>query len=100
MQRGEIFFALVGERFDGNTFCHEALKRGAGVVTSSAGFTGSHHGTVIYVKDTLKALQDTAHYVRKKRDIPVIAITGSNGKTSTKEMAYRIISQNHEVLKN
>jgi UDP-N-acetylmuramoyl-tripeptide--D-alanyl-D-alanine ligase len=100
LQKGEIFFALVGERFDGNTFCHEALKRGASIVTSISEFNSTHHGTVIYVKDTLKALQDTANYVRKKKDIPVMAITGSNGKTTTKEMAYSIFRKKHNILKN
>ena len=55
---------------------------------------------MIFVQDTLKALQDTAHYVREKKNIPVMAITGSNGKTTTKEMVYSIIRQSHNVLKN
>jgi UDP-N-acetylmuramoyl-tripeptide--D-alanyl-D-alanine ligase len=90
----------VGERFDGNNFCQEALKKGAGVVTTIPDFICSYEGTVIFVNDSLKALQDTAHYVRKKRNIPVMAITGSNGKTTTKEMTYQILCQKHRVLKN
>ncbi|MEK6527370.1 MAG: UDP-N-acetylmuramoyl-tripeptide--D-alanyl-D-alanine ligase, partial [Nitrospirota bacterium] len=96
----EVFFALRGERFDGHDFLDSALSKGNGAVIDSKPGTIPKGKTVIYVRDTLKALQDLAHFLRMRRNIPVIAITGSNGKTTTKEMTYRILSRRFNVLKN
>lgn len=96
----EVFFALRGERFDGHDFLDSALSKGNGAVIDSKPSTIPKGKAVIYVRDTLKALQDVAHFLRMRRNIPVVAITGSNGKTTTKEMTYRILSKRFNVLKN
>ncbi|MBI4843325.1 MAG: UDP-N-acetylmuramoyl-tripeptide--D-alanyl-D-alanine ligase [Nitrospirae bacterium] len=96
----ELFFALKGERFDGHDFLNEALVRGRGAVIDKAPAVLPKGRAILYAADTLRALQDLACYLRKEFDIPVIAVTGSNGKTTTKEMAYAILSQKYTVLKN
>jgi len=101
--KNEIFFALQGQRFDGHEFLRGAISKGAGgaVIEKETEFTvHSSQFTVIIVQDTLKALQDLAHFLRVRQKIPVIAITGSNGKTTTKEMTYAILSRRFKVLKN
>jgi UDP-N-acetylmuramoyl-tripeptide--D-alanyl-D-alanine ligase len=100
VMEGEIFFALRGERFDGHDFLDSVLSTGSAAVVDH-GFEAAQKGkAIIQVKDTLKALQDLAGYMRLKHDIPVVAITGSNGKTTTKEMTYSILSRRFKVLKN
>jgi len=99
IQKGELFVALRGSRFDGHDFLDEALKKGGGAIVSQTG-DFPEDKTIIYVKDTLKALQDIAHFMRLKRGIPVVGITGSNGKTTTKELAASVLSTAYRVLKN
>lgn len=95
---GELFIALRGKRFDGHDFIDEALKVGsAAIVNKVESIKGK---TIIYVKDTLRALHDIARYMRLKRNIPVISIGGSNGKTTTKELIASILSKKYRVLKN
>lgn len=100
IKQGELFIALKGARFDGHDFVKEALSRGSGALISSNLEKAIEGKTIIYVHDTLKALQDIAHFIRVRKDIPVIAITGSNGKTTTKELIYTILSNKYRVLKN
>jgi len=103
IRKGEMFFALKGPRFDGHDFLQEVISKSAAgaVVDREVGFTiHDSRFTIITVKDTLKALQDLAHFMRIRQNIPVIAITGSNGKTTTKEMIYGILSGRFNVLKN
>ena len=100
IQKGELFFAIKGERFDGNDFINDALKKGAGVVTNCRNFKTELAGTVFYAEDTLKALQSLASFVRLKSQSHLIAITGSNGKTTTKEMIASVLSEKYKVLKN
>ncbi|MGE5586838.1 MAG: UDP-N-acetylmuramoyl-tripeptide--D-alanyl-D-alanine ligase [Clostridia bacterium] len=93
---GELFFALVGPAFDGHDFAAEAVSKGAkGVVaSSSAKVTGLARSVpVILVDDTLKALQRLARYNRCRLGIPVVAVTGSTGKTTTKDMAHSIFAE-------
>jgi UDP-N-acetylmuramoyl-tripeptide--D-alanyl-D-alanine ligase len=97
---GEIYFAIRGRNFDGHDFVRDALKKGSGAVIDSKQRPLSDGKVIIHVKDTLRALQDLAYSMREKRNIPVIAITGSNGKTTTKEMTYSILSEKFKVLKN
>ncbi len=85
VKAGEIFIPLAGEKFDGRKFIPEALKKGA---------------FVLECKNGLKALQDLAAYHRSKFKIPVIGITGSCGKTTTKDMIASILSQERPTLKN
>ncbi len=97
---GEIFFALKGAKFDGHDFLEDACSRGSGAVIDTADSKLPKGKIVIYVNDTLKALQDLARFRRMKQNIPVVAITGSNGKTTTKEITHRILSSRFKVLKN
>ncbi len=88
---GSLFFALRGERFNGNTYARDALERGAAyAVVDDPSVAGDDR--FILVEDALGTLQDLARYHRCRLDIPVVAITGSNGKTTTKELATRILS--------
>lgn len=100
IKEGELFIAIKGRRFDGHDFLYEALTRGSGAVVNYLPPETVNGKTIIYVNDTLKALQEVAHYMRSKRDIPVLGITGSNGKTTTKELIASILSTKYRVLKN
>lgn len=92
---GSIFFALKGDRFDGNTFARKALADGAAAaVVSDPTLTGKDF---ILVEDTLAALQALARYHRRQLGLPVIAITGSNGKTTTKELVTTALSTTFRV---
>ncbi|HBU05102.1 MAG TPA: UDP-N-acetylmuramoyl-tripeptide--D-alanyl-D-alanine ligase [Nitrospiraceae bacterium] len=97
---GEMFVALRGVRFDGHDFIYKALERGSGALVN---FPPAEHlkgKAIIYVKNTLSALQDIARYVRMRSNIPVIGITGTNGKTTTKELTASILSTKYRVHKN
>lgn len=98
---GELFVALRGERFDGHDFLRQAAERGAaGAVVQKDPEDPSSFKAVIRVGDGRTALQEIARYHRLRFSIPVIAVTGSNGKTTTKEMAAGILGRRFEVLKN
>jgi UDP-N-acetylmuramoyl-tripeptide--D-alanyl-D-alanine ligase len=99
---GDCFVALPGENHDGHAFIADAIKKGAGAVIVSAlpDVPGDCPAAVIKVDDTLYALGELARRHRMMFDIPVIAVSGSNGKTSTKEMIAAIFSQTRRVLKN
>lgn len=91
-----MFFALRGERFDGNRFTAEALLRGAAyAVTDDPAAAGSER--LIVVDDVLAALQALAREHRRELGIPVLAVTGSNGKTTTKELLRRVLSERFTV---
>lgn len=97
IKEGEAFLAIKGDKFDGHNYIDEAVEKGAVcVITEKAANPAI---PVIVVKDTLKALGDIAHFHRKKFDIPLIAVTGSSGKTSTKELTAHILSDKFNVLK-
>ena len=96
---GDLFIALRGENFDGADFAADALHKGAAAVLVNAPLSASvqknlkkEKGTVLIVPDTLKAYQEIAHAWRMKFDIPVVAITGSNGKTTTKDLTAAVLS--------
>ncbi len=95
---GSAFFALRGENFDGDAFAAKALADGAALVIVHS-WTGGNpqSGAVIVVDDTLLALQRLALWWRKQLDIPVVAITGSNGKTSTKDFTAAVLARKFEV---
>jgi UDP-N-acetylmuramoyl-tripeptide--D-alanyl-D-alanine ligase len=90
--RGCLFFALKGASFNGNTFAAEALQKGAAyaVIDESA---YKKDDRFILVPDVLDCLQHLANYHRRQLNCPVIAITGSNGKTTTKELMTRVLSK-------
>jgi UDP-N-acetylmuramoyl-tripeptide--D-alanyl-D-alanine ligase len=95
VQRGSVFVALKGERLDGHRFVGQAVRRGARCVVVHREVHPSAYGaaTVIKVGDTLRALGDLAHHRRKAYGPKVLAITGSNGKTTTKEMLAAILEE-------
>lgn len=100
---GELFLAIKGSNFDGHSFINEAIKKGASCVVQESGSyktTNSQGVSFIGVKDTIKALGAIARLRRNKIDIPIIAVTGSNGKTTAKEMIAWILSRRFRVLKN
>lgn len=98
----EVFIAIKGEHFDGHLFIAEAVKKGARCIIKEKGraSVAPAQAAVIEVKDTVKALGDIAHWHRRKFAIPLIAVTGSNGKTTTKEMLAWVLSKRINVLKN
>lgn len=96
---GCLFIPIVGERFDGHDFLPDALNKGAKAALSSKEAEEADGKTIILVKDTSKALRELAAWYRSHFDIPVVGITGSVGKTSTKDMIYSVLSQKYNVLK-
>ena len=93
---GEIFFALKGANFNGNKFAMQALNDGATHVVVDENIDSSDD-RVILVPDVLAALQELARYHRDSFDIPFIGITGSNGKTTTKELLNAVLSTQFKV---
>lgn len=104
-QTGKLFIPLQGPRFDGHSFIAAAVRSGAAGLLIREGeeyrlskIEGVEALTVISVRDTLAALGDVAHFWRKKFSIPVVCITGSAGKTTTKEMTAQILGQIKNTL--
>ena len=95
VKTASVFVALKGKRHDGHRFIPDALRRGAACVIVQRALPGLRLGqvTVIQVRDTLRALGDLAHYRRERFGPRVLAITGSNGKTTTKEMVAAILEE-------
>ncbi|RYZ22174.1 MAG: UDP-N-acetylmuramoylalanyl-D-glutamate--2,6-diaminopimelate ligase, partial [Sphingobacteriales bacterium] len=89
---GDIFFALKGPSFNGNAFAKAALDQGASYAIVDEDFTGSSD-RIIRVDDTLECLQLLANHHRRQFSIPFIAITGSNGKTTTKELLTAVLKR-------
>lgn len=119
VKEGDVYVALKGERFDGNDFCQSAIDNGAKVCIISKDVREKENDTklvnteadkinnsikenkvtIIKVEDTLKALQEIATYKRMQYNIPVVAVTGSVGKTSTKDLIASVVSQKYNTLK-
>ncbi|UMY67047.1 MULTISPECIES: UDP-N-acetylmuramoyl-tripeptide--D-alanyl-D-alanine ligase [unclassified Flavobacterium] len=93
---GSMFFALKGANFDANTFANDALSKGASyaVIDNPAYQTGPR---TLLVEDALTALQELAAYHRNYLNIPIIALTGSNGKTTTKELIHAVLKQQYNA---
>lgn len=91
LKKGDLFFALKGPNFNGNLFATTALNNGAAYVVVDE-YTGMIDKRIIKVPDVLIALQQMAKYHRQQFSIPFIAITGSNGKTTTKELMHEVLS--------
>lgn len=98
IKQGDLYIPIIGERFDGHDFIEKAFELGASAVISAKPIKVSS-GVVILVSDTLLALQNMARYVRKTRNVQVVGVTGSVGKTSTKDMIDRVVSTKYKVLK-
>ncbi|ACX84139.1 UDP-N-acetylmuramoyl-tripeptide--D-alanyl-D-alanine ligase [Blattabacterium sp. (Periplaneta americana) str. BPLAN] len=99
VKNGSIFFALKGNNFDGNQFAHEAISNGAMIaIVDNIKYSFSHKN-IFFVKNALSSLQELALYHRLQLNrVPIIAITGSNGKTTTKELTTAILSKKYEVV--
>ncbi len=93
-----IFFALKGENFDGNTYIQQALDAGCVYAVSDNPDLNRNNPKIIHVTDTLETLQELARYHRKMLQIPVIMITGTNGKTTTKELVASVLSKKYNTL--
>jgi len=104
IKKGEAFIALEGVNFNGHDFIGDAVGKGASCVISepfSSKERKKYRGVFfIEVQDTVKALGGIARYMRRKSGIPVVAVSGSNGKTTTKEMIAWVLSLSFNVLKN
>jgi UDP-N-acetylmuramoyl-tripeptide--D-alanyl-D-alanine ligase len=100
---GELFVPLRGERFDGHDYIGAAYGRGVRVFIADKGWAESNHipegATCITVADTLRGLGDLALFHRRRFPLPVVGVTGSNGKTTTKEMLAAILGQTGAGLK-
>ncbi|MDY6801796.1 MAG: UDP-N-acetylmuramoyl-tripeptide--D-alanyl-D-alanine ligase [Bacteroidota bacterium] len=91
-----LFFALKGEHFDGNVFAQKAIENGcAYAIIDNPGFNNGKH--FILVENVLSTLQQLAFYHRQQLEIPVIGITGTNGKTTTKELLASVLSMKYNV---
>ena len=101
LKSGELFLALKGERFNGHSFVTEAVSSGAAavLVMEDIDFSQLNGTPVIKVRNTLAALGAIAGFHRERFDIPVIGITGSNGKTTTKDMIAAVLAEQMTVVK-
>ena len=105
IEPNDVYIAIKGQNFDGNLFYEEALEKKASVCilqdinVDIEKLQKYENIAIIKVKDTIKALQEIATYKRKLYNIPVIAVTGSVGKTSTKDIIASVMSEKYNVLK-
>src|SRR5262245_132319 len=96
LKPNDIFFALKGNNFNGNHFVKQALQTCASfAVIDDKDF--EIPGKTFLVKDVLQTLQELANFHRKQLNIPVLAITGSNGKTTTKELIHAVLSSTYQT---
>ena len=104
IKKGNLFIPLIGENFDGHMFIEEAIKKGAGAVLVQEdrieNVTDTGYINIIRVRDTLEALTHIARYYKNLFDIPFIGVTGSVGKTTTKDLIAGVLSGKYNVHKN
>lgn len=98
MTKGGMYIPLKGERFDGHDFIESAFQTGAQAIISEKDVSYEDK-IVIKVKDTYQALKDMASYLRSHRPVKVVGVTGSVGKTSTRDMVYSVVKQKYKTLK-
>ena len=97
LKNGCLFVALKGKNFDGNKFAIEALEKGAKFAIVDGPSVAKKSNKIILVEDSLKALQELAQFHRKQITTKIIALTGSNGKTTTKELILSVLSQKYNT---
>lgn len=103
IKKGDLFVALVGEKFDGHNFLEGVCQQGAAGAVVSKPITDVSQSTlpiIVQVSDTLIALGDIANCHRRQFNLPIIAITGSNGKTTTKDITTSVLAQQFSVFKS
>lgn len=101
LKNGEIFWALKGKNFDGNDFVEEAIEKGAiGIVSSRIGKNYKQTKFYILSNDTLSSLHKLARFHYSKLNIKTVSVTGSNGKTTTKEMIKLVLSSHKPTISN
>jgi UDP-N-acetylmuramoyl-tripeptide--D-alanyl-D-alanine ligase len=91
IQAGDCFFAVKGENFDGHDYLEQAFEKGAACAVIEE--VAEPGGNILKVGNTIKALGELARWYRGEMDFKVVAITGSAGKTTTREMAYHVLSR-------
>lgn len=101
LKKGDLFFALKGPNFNGNEFAHKALEQGAAyAIVDELGANGTqsaNNNRIFLVNNVLESLQDLAKHHRQQFNIPFIAITGSNGKTTSKELIYSVLASHFDT---
>jgi len=99
LKKGDLYFALKGPNFNGNKFALQALEQGAAYAIVDEAVDASTHlqERIVYVADVLSSLQALAKFHREQFTIPFIAITGSNGKTTTKELVAAVLSSHYTI---
>ena len=97
IKNNSIYFALKGPSFNGNDFAREALEKGAKLSVVDDESLDGISDRIMLVKDSLEALQKLAVYHREKLNIPFVGLTGSNGKTTTKNLIEKVLSSNYKV---
>lgn len=95
---GSLFFALKGETFDGNLFAHKALEAGSAYAVVDNADVAAGDARYILVNDVLTTLQDLAAHHRRVLGTPIVQITGTNGKTTTKELTAAVLSEQYRTL--
>ena len=100
INKNDVFIALKGSNFDGHDYVKDAIKSKASAIIVNRKIDIKTNVPIILVKDTYDSLIKIGTFFRNKFDIPVIAVTGSCGKTTTKELIYTILSKKYKVLKS
>ncbi|KAF0246677.1 MAG: UDP-N-acetylmuramoyl-tripeptide--D-alanyl-D-alanine [Planctomycetota bacterium] len=98
VRKGDLFFAIRGRNQDGHDFVQEALSKGASAVIVDREIEKVRRGNVMRVRDSVAALGDLAKRIRSKSGVPVVAVTGSNGKTTAKDMIAHVLGADRTVL--
>ena len=98
IKEGDLYIPLIGEKSDGHAYIEQAFQQGASSIITSQ-VVDYPDKNVILVEDTLQAMSDMARYLRLHRNVKVVGITGSVGKTSTKDMIYSVVSTKYKTLK-
>ena len=98
IKNNDIFFAINGPNFNGNMFIKEAIEKGCSYIISDDKKISRESDKIIYVKDTVITLQDLANFHRRFLKIKIIAITGSNGKTTSKDLIYNVLKSRYNTI--
>jgi UDP-N-acetylmuramoyl-tripeptide--D-alanyl-D-alanine ligase len=98
IKSNDIFFAINGPNFNGNKFALEAIKKGCSYVVSDELEVSKLSNKIVYVEDSVKALQELANYHRRTLNAKIIAITGSNGKTTSKAILLNVLKSKYNTI--